>query len=42
MADLYADDDITDVLDPSAPGANLNDVDWANANIEELGIRGGN
>ena len=42
MADLYADDDVTDVLDPSSDVSDLNDVDWANANIEELGIRGGN
>jgi zinc finger MYND domain-containing protein 10 len=40
MADLYADDDIQDVLEPDQ--SNLEEVDWTKANLEELGIRGGN
>jgi len=41
MADLYANDDVQDMLDPENP-ASLQDVDWANADLEKLGVRGGN
>ena len=46
MAELYADDDIADVLDPNGAGpagaTDLNNIDWANADLDNLGIRGGN
>jgi zinc finger MYND domain-containing protein 10 len=45
MADLYADDDIQDVLEPGIEGgeeANLNNIDWANVSLNDIGIRGGN
>jgi len=45
MADLYANDDVQDMLDPASAAAQpgpLLDVDWATADLGKLGVRGGN
>jgi len=44
MADLYANDDVQDILDPNgeAGPTTFEDVDWANADLDQLGVRGGN
>jgi hypothetical protein len=42
MASLYASDDVTDMLDPEKEPIDLNNVDWANADLASLGVRGGN